>query len=75
MLVLYIILALLLKGSKDKLWVMINAIQVIVYMPLYAADFPATLQIFLNVFRKIAEGDVFDVKAILELVGLDGLLA
>ena len=63
-----------LKQQKDKLWVMISALQVIVYMPIYQADVPATLEIFLEALRRIAEFKVIEPQMILEWVGMEDIL-
>ena len=70
LMILYIIIALALKGQKDKLWGQINAAQVIRYIPIYAVDFSAQLTIFFGMVRKIAERDVFGVDDMILLFGI-----
>ena len=54
-LILEIFAAVVLKGQKSKMWMLLSVLQVIVYVPVYKVDFPANLQIYLTELRKIAE--------------------
>lgn len=55
LLIIQFAIMMVLKGQKDKLWAMLLALQVIVYLPIYAVDYPGNVQIFLKALRKIAE--------------------
>ena len=63
-----------LKQQKDKLWGMLSALQVIVYMPIYKVEIPAHLEIFLNALRRIAEFKVIEPEIMLGWVGMGFLL-
>lgn len=70
-----IIAALLLKGSKNRLYSMIYALQMMVYTPIFKVTIPANLIIFLTAIRKIAEFDVIESEQLKIWFGLDKLLA
>lgn len=62
------------KGSKDKLISLVSVLQIIVYMPIYQAQVPANLQIFIKALRKIAEFKIVEEDTIFDLFGFENPL-
>ena len=69
LLIIQMVAALILRGQRDKMWILISTLQVIVYLTIYNVDFPANLSIYLNELRKIAEFQVVDTEMVIEWVG------
>jgi hypothetical protein len=40
--------ALFLKGSVNKLFALVAALQIIIYFPIYTVDYPALVEIFIE---------------------------
>lgn len=59
-----LILNVALSGSLCMLWGMINALQIIVHMPMMQTNFPANTQMLLDMFISVANFKYFDTKPI-----------
>ena len=57
-------LSFVVKSSMDHIWLLIAAIQVIVYLPSFMIKMPANLVIFLDAMRKVAEFKVVDLQVL-----------
>lgn len=64
--IIVIVAAILLKAGSSRLIILILALQIISYFPLYQVDFPAELEIQLIALRKIAEFDILPTELIKE---------
>ena len=70
MMIIQIVAAIFLKGSKVHLIKLISLMQIMVYFPIYRVDAPANLQIFLKALRRIAEFKIFDEQVLYELFNI-----
>ena len=52
----------LIKGSKQALWGMMNAMQIIIYGALVSINYPIRCQKFLEVLCDFAKMDLFDLE-------------
>ena len=61
-----IVSALFFKSTGERLINLITAFQIIAYFPIYKVDFPAELEMYLEVVRKVAEFDIIPSDEIKE---------
>ena len=68
--IIQLLAALFLKCNTNLMWNLISLLQVIVYLLIYAIRFPANVQIYLDILRKIAEFKVVEQQDVLEAIGV-----
>lgn len=59
-----IVSAVFMKAGGQKLIMLLMAIQIISYFPLYKVDYPAELELYIEALRKIAEFDILPTDEI-----------
>ena len=72
--ILQIILTLILKSQKDKLWILISVMQIMVYLPIYKVGIPPNLDIYLSALRNIADFKIIDKQMLMEILRWVGIL-
>ena len=54
---------------------LLMAIQIVSYMPLYKVDFPASLELYINSLRKVAEFDILPTDELKDFLLKNGVIS
>lgn len=66
-----ILMQVVLKGTKGKLWSMFYAFQMLAYLRIFEVPIPANLDLFLNEMTKLVEFEMLNVNFILSMIWPD----